>query len=71
MTRDERETLAVFRVGAVVRYRIGMWTLGPSIDLDAVPGTPTYARNQGNGTLYSVPGFAFAIGGLAAIDFAR
>jgi hypothetical protein len=69
--RSESATLAALRVGVAVRWRRGAWTFGPSVEIAALPGTPTYTKSQGNGALFTVPTFAFAIGGLAAIDFGR
>ena len=71
MERSDAQTLGELRAGMAVRWRFGVWTVGPAVQLDAFLGTPTYAKRSGNGELFRVPAFAVAIGVLGAVDFGR
>ena len=69
LTLDERDTLPAIRSGGWVRYRIGeMWTLGASLSIEAVSGTPTYTRTGNPQPLYEVPGFGVTLGVVLATD---
>jgi hypothetical protein len=69
--RSETAMLGMLRGGAWIRWRSGRWSTGGSVDLDGVPGTPTYIKLSGNGTLFSVPSLAFALGVFVAGDLGR
>lgn len=70
-TLDESETLPAIRAGGWVRHRIGMWTLGGSLSIDAVSGTPTYTRPPNGQRLYEVPGSGLTFGVVLAADLGR
>lgn len=69
--RHEVETLALIRAGVAVRRRLGRWTLGGIVGVDRILSTPTYTRMGSTAEIFKVPGFAIAVGGLAAADFGR
>ena len=72
MPRVESATLPVFRGGLTVRWLVGRWSLGASLEADAVLGTPTYTKDPGMGmpsTVFEVPGFAGVVGLFVAADF--
>ncbi len=69
--RDDREFLAVFRVGTWVRWRRGMWTIGGTLSLDAVPGTPTYRKVNNGSVIYEVPSSSVSLGLVVAADLGR
>ena len=71
VSRTEANTAVVLRAGLWIRWRVGALSFGPSVELDAIPVTPTYTKTQGNGDLFAVPALAFALGGLAAVEFGR
>ncbi len=69
---DERDTLPAIRAGSWVRYRLAdMWTVGASVAVDLVPGTPTYTRPMNGRVLYEVPGFGLSLGVTVAVDLGR
>lgn len=70
---DERDTLAAVRVGGAVRYRVArLWTVGASLGVEGVAGTPTYTRTQpADKELYEVPALGFASGIVVAVDLGR
>ena len=59
--RDEHATSAVVRGAVAARRRLGRWTAGATVGVDAFLGTPTYTRSMG-ATIYEVPSFALVIG---------
>ena len=70
--RTESATLPLFRGGLTVRWLVGRWSLGASLEADAVVGTPTYTKDPGMGmptTVFEVPGFAGVVGLFVAADF--
>jgi hypothetical protein len=69
--RHEVETLALVRTGVAVRRRLGRWTFGGIVGVDRILSTPTYTRMGSTAEIFKVPGFAIAVGGLAAADFGR
>lgn len=72
--RSESATLPVLRGGLSVRWPVGIWSLGASLDADLVLGTPTYTKDSGMGsatTLFEVPGFSAVVGVFAAADLGR
>ncbi len=69
--RTERATLALLRAGGWVRWRLGMWTIGGIVALDAVAGTPTYTKTPGNALIYEVPSSAVTFGVVFAADLGR
>lgn len=72
--RTESATLPVLRAGGSVRWPIGGWSIGASLDADLVLGTPTYTRDTGMGsasTLFEVPTFSAVVGVFAAADLGR
>ncbi len=74
MGHQESSLLAIVRAGVSVRWPLGRWSLGVSLDADLVPGAPTYMKQQGMGMpspLFEVPGFAATLGGFAAADLGR
>jgi hypothetical protein len=74
MTRDETATLPSFQGGATVRWPVGMWSIGASLGVDALVGTPTYTKQQGMGmpaTIFEVPAFAMVLGLVAAVELGR
>ncbi len=70
---DERDTLAAVRVGGAVRYRLArLWTVGASLGVEGIAGTPTYARPKPDDKeLYEVPALGFAVGLVVAADLGR
>jgi len=74
IARAESATLAVLRAGLTVRWLVGRWSLGASLELDAVLGTPTYTKDPGMGmpaTVFEVPGSAGLVGLFVAADLGR
>lgn len=74
VNRTESATLAVVRAGLSVRWPLGAWSLGASLDADLVLGTPTYTKDTGMGsatTLFEVPGLSGVVGVFAAADLGR
>jgi len=73
MAREESDTMSLFRAGVAVRWPIGRWSLGVSLDADLVPGAPTYTKDQGMSgkPVFEVPGFAGTLGIFAAADLGR
>lgn len=67
--RLERATLGVVRGGVAARRRSGRWTIGASLDLDLLLGTPSYTRMGSSAPVFDVPAYAFALGLVAAADF--
>jgi hypothetical protein len=70
---DERDTLAAVRGGATVRYRLAhLWTVGASVGVEGLAGTPTYTRPKPDDKeLYEVPALGFAAGIVVAVDLGR
>ncbi|HUJ59696.1 MAG TPA: hypothetical protein VLX92_14425 [Kofleriaceae bacterium] len=56
--RREVATLATVRGGGTVRYRLGRWTIGAEVGLEAVLGTPTYTKTGAAAQIFEVPGVA-------------
>lgn len=69
--RDERETLPALRTGSWVRWRLGMWTVGGGLNVDAYPGTPTYTKQNNRQVIYEVPSFGVSFGIVIAADLGR
>ncbi|HWU86185.1 MAG TPA: hypothetical protein VN253_02875, partial [Kofleriaceae bacterium] len=67
--RVEQAILGAVRGGLAVRRRAGRWTIGASLDLDRLFGTPSYTRIGSSARVFDVPAFAFAFGLIAAADF--
>jgi hypothetical protein len=67
--RREQATLGILRAGAAVRLRFGRWSFGGTVGADWILGTPTYTRIGSSAEIFRVPGFAMALGVLAAADF--
>jgi hypothetical protein len=67
-TRDESATLAVFDAGALVRYRIGRWSIAAALAGSFTPGAPTYAMTQGSSTIFAVPAFAISGALVVGVD---
>jgi hypothetical protein len=63
--------LAVVRVGTWVRWRRGMWTIGGTLSLDAVRGTPTYTKVNNGSVIYEVPSSSVSLGFVVAADLGR
>jgi hypothetical protein len=71
--RDERETLPALRAGGWVRWRfgVGSWTVGGAVSFDALPGTPTYTKENNGPVIYEVPSFGLTVGLVIAADLGR
>jgi len=74
VAREESEVLPLLRAGVSVRWPLGRWSIGLSLDADIVTGAPTYMKDQGMGMpspLFEVPGFAATLSAFAAADLGR
>jgi hypothetical protein len=72
--RTETSTLPIVRGGVSIRWPLGAWSFGASLDADLVLGTPTYTREMGMGnptTFFEVPGFSAVFGVFAAAELGR
>jgi len=68
--RDEHAISAVVRGAVAVRRRLGRWTMGAAVGVDAFLGTPTYTRSTGP-TIYDAPTFAMVLGLLVGAEIDR
>lgn len=67
----DTETVGILRGGVSVRWPLGWWSLGASLDADLFVGTQTYMKAQGMGnpsTVFETPGSSVVVGVFAAID---
>ncbi|HEU0032029.1 MAG TPA: hypothetical protein VFQ53_15455 [Kofleriaceae bacterium] len=71
IARDESATLATIGAGAWVRWRVGMWSVGGVVGLDALPGTPTYTKTASSTLIYEVPSITMMLGLVLAADLGR
>jgi hypothetical protein len=66
--RTETATLATARGGVAARLRHARLTVGATLAIDAVFGTPTYTKIDQPAEVFQVPGGAVELGGVIAID---
>jgi hypothetical protein len=67
--RNEYAALGLLRAGVMARRRLGRWSIGGTVGVDWILGTPTYTRFGSTAEIFKVPAFAMALGVLAAADF--
>jgi hypothetical protein len=66
--RGESAALATVRGGAWLRWRYARFTVGATISVDEVFGTPTYTKTDTPAEVFQVPGGAIELGGVIAVD---
>lgn len=66
--RSETAALATARGGVAARLRYTRLTVGATLAIDAVFGTPTYTKVEQPAEVFQVPGGAVELGGVIAID---
>jgi hypothetical protein len=66
--RTETATLTTARAGLCARLRLARFTVGASLAVDDVFGTPTYIKTVGAAEIFQVPGTGVEIGGVIAVD---
>jgi hypothetical protein len=66
--RSETATLATARAGLVARWRLARFTVGATLAVDDVFGTPTYIKTIGAAEIFQVPGMGIEFGAVIAID---
>jgi hypothetical protein len=68
IARTDTATLSTARGGVWGRWRWTRWTVGATLDVDDVFGTPTYSKTEAQATIFQVPGFAVELGATIAVD---
>jgi hypothetical protein len=66
--RSETATLATARAGVCARWRLSRFTVGATLAVDAVFGTPTYTKIDSPAVVFQVPDTGVELGGMIAID---
>ncbi len=66
--RSETATLATARAGVWARWRLARFTVGATLAVDEVFGTPTYTKTDTPAEIFQVPGAGVEIGGVIAVD---
>jgi hypothetical protein len=66
--RSETATLATARAGVWARWRLARFTVGATLAVDEVFGTPTYTKTNSPAVVFQVPGTGVELGGVIAVD---
>lgn len=66
--RSETATLATARAGLSARWRLARFTVGATLAIDEVFGTPTYTKTETPAVVFQVPGMGVEFGAVIAID---
>jgi hypothetical protein len=66
--RSETATLANARAGVWARWRLAWFTVGATLAVDEVFGTPTYTKTNSPAVVFQVPGTGVELGGVIAVD---
>jgi hypothetical protein len=69
--QNDGATLATLRAGVSARWRLGAWTAGGNVGLDATVGTPTYTKSGTAAPYYQPASFAVVAGVVVAADLGK